>query len=133
MYFLDTNICIYFLKGIYPSINKKLAGLLPAQIKIPVIVMAELLYGAEKSARRKENLEVISKFLTPFEIIPFEEQAAEIYSRIRVSSEAKGISIGPNDLIIASIVLANEGILITNNVKEFRRIKNLQMENWTNV
>lgn len=130
MYFLDTNICIYFLKGLYPTIQEKMQSLQPPQIKIPSIVAAELLYGAAKSIRKKENLENVQKFLIPFEIIPFETQAAETYADIRSATEAKGISIGPNDLIIASIVMANEGILITNNTKEFGRIKNLKIENW---
>lgn len=130
MYFLDTNICIYFLKGVYPAIQEKMQNLHPPQIKIPSIVAAELLYGATKSIRKKENLENVQKFLIPFEIIPFETQAAETYAEIRSVTEAKGISIGPNDLIIASIVMANEGILVTNNTKEFGRIKNLKIENW---
>lgn len=130
MYFLDTNICIYFLKGLYPTIQEKMQSLQPPQIKIPSIVAAELLYGAAKSIRKKENLENVQKFLIPFEIIPFETQAAETYADIRSATEAKGISIGPNDLIIASIVMANEGILVTNNTKEFGRIKNLKIENW---
>lgn len=130
MYFLDTNICIYFLNGSYPSIQKRMETLLPPQIKIPSIVMAELLYGAAKSTRKKENLEIVQKFLIPFEIIPFETQAAEIYAEIRTDAELKGKQIGPNDLIIASTVMSFEGILITNNVKEFGRIKNLAIENW---
>lgn len=130
MYFLDTNICIYFLKGIYPAIREKMQSLQPPQIKIPSIVAAELLYGAAKSIGKKENLENVQKFLIPFEIIPFETQAAETYAEIRSAAEARGISIGPNDLIIASIVMANEGILVTNNTKEFGRIKNLKIENW---
>lgn len=131
MYFLDTNICIYFLKGIFPYLQSKMLSLLPPQIKIPSIVVAELLYGASKSVRKKSNIEVVQKFLIPFEIIPFEMQAAETYAEIRSLTESKGISIGPNDLIIASIVMANEGILVTNNIKEFCRIKNLKIENWT--
>ncbi|MFH1194439.1 MAG: type II toxin-antitoxin system VapC family toxin [bacterium] len=130
MYFLDTNICIYFLKGMHISIRNKIEKLQPPQIKIPSIVMAELLYGAAKSMHKKENLEIIQKFLIPFEIISFETQATEIYADIRSATEAKGISIGPNDLIIASTVMAYEGILVTNNMKEFGRIKNLKIENW---
>lgn len=130
MYFLDTNICIYFLKGIYPSIQKRMEELLPPQIKIPAIVMAELLYGAAKSSKKKENIEIVQKFLIPFEIVPFETQAAEIYADVRAETESKGKPVGPNDLIIASTVMAYEGILVTNNIKEFGKIKNLSVENW---
>ncbi|MEN8191198.1 MAG: type II toxin-antitoxin system VapC family toxin [Bacteroidota bacterium] len=129
-YFLDTNICIYFLKGLYPSIKDKFQQINPNDIKIPSIVKAELLYGIEKSVKKKNNLELVNNFLFPFEIVPFDSSAAEFYSKIRSSLEKSGSIIGPNDLIIASIVAANKGTLISNNEKEFKRIKNLQVKNW---
>jgi|TARA_B100001989_G_C24499441_1_gene444013 tRNA(fMet)-specific endonuclease VapC len=130
-YFLDTNICIYFLKGEYDGIAKNLGLLNPANIKIASIVKAELLFGAEKSKRKKQNLDIINKFLNPYEVVSFDDKATEFYSKIRFSLSAKGKIIGPNDLIIASIVLANDGILVTKNVKEFQRIVNLKIEDWT--
>ncbi len=130
-YYLDTNICIYFLKGMYPNLLKKLLSTSPDDIKITSIVKAELLYGAEKSVKKAENLEKISKFLLPYEIIPFGDNEAIIYSKLRSSLEKKGMIIGPNDLIISAIVISNEGFLVTNNMKEFSRINNLKIENWT--
>jgi len=129
-FFLDTNICIYFLKGISTNINLKLQQTNPNNIKIPSIVRAELLFGAEKSKRKKQNIELINKFLVPLEIIPFDNKAAEFYATVRSSLEKKGKVIGPNDLIIASIVLANNGTLVTNNPKEFKRIRILKVVNW---
>ena len=129
-YFLDTNICIYFLKGIYEELKEKIFTKNPSNIKIPSIVKAELLYGAEKSSNTKQNLEKIYEFLFPFEIIPFNNTDAIHYSKIRTSLEKNENIIGPNDLIIASIVMGNDGILVTNNEKEFKRIKNLIIENW---
>ncbi len=129
-YFLDTNICIYFLKGISKNILNKLEQMNPTKIKIPAIVKAELLFGVEKSSRKKQNEELVKNFLSPFEIVPFDEISAEYYSKVRISLEKKGISIGPNDLFIASIVLAHKGTLVTNNVKEFGRIKGLKVANW---
>ncbi len=130
-YFLDTNICIYFLKGISTNINIKLHQVNPNNIKIPSIVKAELLFGAAKSNRKKQNTELINKFLLPLEIIPFDSRAAEFYAIVRSSLEKKGKVIGPNDLMIASIVLANNGTLVTNNVKEFKRIVKLKVVNWS--
>lgn len=75
-YFLDTNICVYFLKGIYPNILKNLKSKKPDDIKIPSIVKTELLFGAEKSKNKKTNLEKVKNFLFPFEIIPFDSEAA---------------------------------------------------------
>lgn len=130
-YYLDTNICIYFLKGINENIRSRLLEKHPDDIKICSIVKAELLYGAEKSIKKEENLKNIGEFLFPFQIVPFGENDSYSYAKIRSDLEKEGRIIGPNDLLIASTVLKNDGILITNNVKEFERVKNLKIENWT--
>ena len=129
-FFLDTNIIIYFLKGIHPTIRDTLQRLNPNNVKIPSIVKAELLYGAEKSNLKVQNTLKIKQFLEPFEVISFDDNCTTTYSLIRASLESKGSIIGPNDIIIASTVLANNGTLVTHNVKEFMRIKNLKIENW---
>ncbi|HPA63121.1 MAG TPA: type II toxin-antitoxin system VapC family toxin [Spirochaetota bacterium] len=131
MYYLDTNICVYFLKGKYPQVMEKIKKINPIEIKIASIVKAELLYGAEKSQNKETNKNLIIKFLEPFEIKDFDDKCTIEYSKIRSALELKGTTIGPNDYIIASTVLSNDGILITNNVDEFKRIKNLRIENWT--
>ncbi|HQO03115.1 MAG TPA: type II toxin-antitoxin system VapC family toxin [Spirochaetota bacterium] len=130
IYYLDSNICVYFLKGLYPSIMENIQNINPNNIKIPSIVKAELLYGAEKSQQKAKNLSTINRFLEPFEIIPFDDDCSILYSKIRSSMELKGTIIGPNDYIIAATVLAKNGILVTNNKKEFERIKSLKIDNW---
>jgi len=130
MYYLDTNICVYFLKGVYQSIAENIKNTNPNTIKIPSIVKAELLYGAEKSQHKAKNLINIHQFLEPFEIISFDDECSIAYSKIRSAMELKGTVIGPNDYIIASTVLAKNGILVTNNTKEFQKVKNLKLENW---
>lgn len=129
-YFLDTNMCVYILKGFYPSAFQELLSHHPSEIKIPSIVKAELFYGAEKSVKREETIKKITNFLLPFEIVPFGDTASVLYGEVRAELEKRGMPIGPNDLIIASIVLAEQGVLITNNVKEFSRIAQLRLENW---
>ncbi len=129
-YYLDTNICIYFLKGMNEIIKRKLLEKHPDEIKICSIVQAELLYGAEKSIKKEENLKNIKEFLFPFEIVSFGENETESYSKIRAILEKEGRIIGPNDLLIAATVLENDGTLITNNVDEFKRVGNLRIENW---
>jgi len=131
MYFLDTNICIYYLTGKFPKLKKKLLSYNPEMIAIPAVVKAELLYGAEKSKRRKENLEKINEFLHPFQIHGFSDSESKIYASVRTKLEKEEELIGSNDLLIVSIVLSHDGVLITNNTKEFRRVKGLQVENWT--
>lgn len=130
MYFLDSNTCIYFLKNTYPSVSKRWLSLSPSQIKIPAIVKAELLLGAYKSKNKKDTLEKVELLLSPFEIVPFSDEMTHCYADIRSSLEKGGQIIGPNDVLIAAIVRYSQGILVTNNVKEFKRIKNLSIENW---
>jgi len=130
-YFLDTNICIYFLKGEHPSIKTRLNKKTPSDIKIPAIVKAELLFGAEKSQKTSESQQKIMSFLSPFEVLPFGDSETETYARIRAQLEKQGTPIGANDMLIAAIVMAGKGTLVTNNEKEFRRIKGLKLQNWT--
>jgi tRNA(fMet)-specific endonuclease VapC len=129
-FYLDTNICIYFLKGQYPQLLDAIMSQSPDDIKISSVVKAGLLYGAEKSQKREENLEKVKKFLLPFEIVPFDDKAAVEYSVMRANMERTGIVIGPSDLIISATVLSHCGTLITNNEKEFRRVPGLMVENW---
>jgi tRNA(fMet)-specific endonuclease VapC len=130
MYFLDTNTCIYFLNGRYPSIRRRLLATAPKEIAIPALVKAELLLGAYKSKKRELNLDNVERFLAPFAIVPFEDRMAYTYTAIRCEIEKRGTLIGPNDLVIAAIVQFRDGILVTNNVKEFKRIHGLKVENW---
>ena len=129
-FFLDTNTCIYFLKGLHGNIQKTLQTKKPQEIKIPAMVMAELLFGAEHSKRVKQNRETVINFLVPYEIVPFDATAAEMYARIRSQLASLGTPIGPNDLIVAAIVLAHQGTLVTNNQQEFKRVKRLRVTNW---
>jgi tRNA(fMet)-specific endonuclease VapC len=130
-YYLDSNTCIYFLKGKHSELKQRILSENPNNIKIPSIIKAELLNGAEKSQRREENLEIITNFLFPFEIIGFNDAESIEYSKIRSDLEKRGEAIGPNDIIIAATVKANNGILVTNNTKEFERVKNLRLEDWS--
>ena len=131
-YFLDTNIIIYALKGLYPAIEEHFAKIPSQSIVIPTIVLAEIEYGARKSKNYHTTISKYSQFTSVFEKIPFTEKASEFYGIIRSNLEQKGELIGPNDLMIASIVLSENGILVTNNTKEFSRIEGLNLENWTN-
>jgi tRNA(fMet)-specific endonuclease VapC len=99
-------------------------------VKIPSVVLYELYYGAEKSHRRELNISKIQTFVSEIEIIPFDEQAAEIASKIRTDLERKGQVIGGNDTIIAATALAYGTTIVTNNVREFERVQGLIIENW---
>jgi tRNA(fMet)-specific endonuclease VapC len=115
----------------FPVLRSKILSCQPSDVKISAVVKAELLYGAEKSIKRDENRLKILSFLAPFEVIPFKGMAIEYYARIRSDLEKAGTLIGPNDLFIAATVLADDGVLITNNAKEFNRVHGLRLDNWT--
>lgn len=131
VHYLDTSTCIYALKGTHPTIGRELARRSPRDIRVPSIVQGELLYGAEKSEQRTKVLETLARFLDAFEIVPFCTRSAPHYARVRADLERRGTPIGPNDLIIAATVLANNGVLVTHNVKEFGRVKGLRIADWT--
>lgn len=130
MWFLDTNICIYFLKGEYPGITEHLCEKHPSDIRIPAVVEAELRFGVEKSMRKRLNRKKLSQFLSPYQIIPFDSKASISYAPLRFQLQSRGIPMGANDMLIAATVLSRDGILVTANVKEFHRVKGLQLENW---
>lgn len=130
-YHLDTNIIIYALKGTYKEIENHFRSIPFESIVIPRIVIAEIEYGAKKSKNYKQTIEKYNEFINHFEIIDFDEKASRKFGDIRWTLEQEGKQIGPYDLIIASTVLANEGVLVTHNTKEFERIKGLKIEDWT--
>ncbi len=129
-YYLDTNIIIYFINGRYSSIIDKIKKIPSQSIVIPSIVLAEIEYGARKSNDYNKTITKYRQFMNVFSIEQFDVHAAREYGVIRSSLEKAGKLIGPNDMLIASIVKANNGILVTNNVREFERIDGLHIENW---
>jgi tRNA(fMet)-specific endonuclease VapC len=131
MFLLDTNICIYWLKGTYPNIGRRLRALSPDQVAIPSVVQAELFFGACKSLSREKTTATVEAFLAPLTIIPFGSAEARQYARIRAEAESAGKPIGPNDLLIAATTLAQGATLVTHNVREFSRVAGLQLEDWT--
>jgi tRNA(fMet)-specific endonuclease VapC len=129
-YVLDTDTLIYFLKGqewVVEHINRTS----PDKMSITIINHTELLFGVFNSLHQKQNLEKIQNFLKQFEILPFCEEASHIFAKQKAILKKKGKIIADLDLMIASIVLKNKSILITNNTKHFERISELNMENWS--
>lgn len=132
IYFLDTNICIYYIKGKFSeNINKHLRKIKISNIKIPSVVVAELYYGAEKSSMPEKSKSVFDSFLANFEIVDFDNKAALKYGKIRADLERNGMPIGNNDLEIAATALANKATLVTHNTSEFSRIAELKIDDWT--
>ena len=129
-YFLDTNTCIFHLNGSAPGLSNRLENTPTTSVAIPSMVAAELVYGAEKSAKRDQNLKKIGMFLSLYDVVPFDLLVAQVYGAIRRELENTGRSISGNDLTIAATVLAHKGTLVTNNTGEFARVRGLLLEDW---
>lgn len=129
-YILDTNICIYIIKQKPEFVLKRLVRHNPTDIGISIITYFELIYGVHKSSNPEKNLKALKDFIASFEVLDWGESEADSAGKIRASLEKIGKSIGPFDLQIAGQAMANGLILVTNNEKEFSRVKGLKIENW---
>lgn len=127
---LDTNICIYIIKRRPQSVLRRF-GLFPVgDIGISTVTLAEMEYGAARSAQPRKNREALQQFISPLDIVAFDKPATETYGRIRATLEKKGRPIGAMDLLIAAHALSLAVRLVTNNEREFKRVPGLQVENW---
>ena len=127
---LDSDVCINCMHGKNKYAFNKITSFTSANFKIPAIVLAELWFGVEHSSSRDANACVLEVFLHDFAIAPFDESCAKAYSKIRQELSSQGMLIGPNDMLIAATAIANDATLISNNVREFSRIKALKVESW---
>jgi len=130
IYLLDTNVCIRYLNGRSDSIRRQIESRRPQEIALCSIVKAELFHGVARSKNPDRNLARLRRFLTPFSSLPFDDRAAELYGELRAQLEQVGELIGPNDLLIAAIAVANNVTLVTHNIREFGRVKDLKLEDW---
>lgn len=127
-YLLDTDICIGWLRG-RGEARDSLDSLEGNRLTICSIVRAELQVGIWKS-RRFEDEDELMKFIAPFQSFAFDDASADHYGRIRAQLEREGQMIGTNDLMIASIALANNLTVVTRNVDEFHRVPGLRIKRW---
>jgi tRNA(fMet)-specific endonuclease VapC len=130
MFMLDTDICIYTIKRKPLSVLKRLEMLQTGMVFMSSITFAELMNGAKKSKFVDDNIRRLNALSEIIDVLPFDKDAAVAYGDIRSDLEKRGIIIGSNDLLIASHALSRNLILVTNNVKEFSRVKGLNIENW---
>jgi len=129
-YLIDTNICIYIMNQRDISLIQKFKKLTVGDVGISSITLSELNYGVYKSSNVSINKVRLEEFLMPLEVSAYDEKSSVIYGQIRSQLEKKGQIIGPYDMLIASHAISEGLILITNNEKEFKRIKKLKYKNW---
>lgn len=127
---LDTNICIYLIKQQPPTVIERFQSHPVGEIGISSITAAELAYGVSKSSHASKNRHALEQFLAPLEVAAFDQAAAWSYGRLRGQLEAKRAQIGSMDMLIAAHALSLGVRLVSNNLREFRRVPNLRLENW---
>jgi tRNA(fMet)-specific endonuclease VapC len=130
-YLLDTNICIYLIKKHPPEVLANFQKIKLSQLYIPTITIFELYYGIEKNNSHQRNLNALESFIAPLTIVDFTIDAAKQAAKIRSDLEKQGNIIGAYDIQIAAIALSLDMVLLTNNIREFERVRNLKLENWT--
>jgi tRNA(fMet)-specific endonuclease VapC len=127
-YLLDTNICIYYLKGV-KNILKRIKEIGLNNCAISEITVAELKYGIERSSKQEKNRKLINDFIESVTIIPI-ISSFDIYAKEKASLRKQGKIIDEFDLLIGCTAIVNDMILVTGNVKHFERLKDIRIENW---
>lgn len=129
-YLLDTNALSDLMKNPQGAVAAKLRSLSPSdQFCTSIVVAAELRYGAAKKASAVLSARV-EELLQAMEVLPLNGDADRHYGRLRADLERRGMLIGGNDMLIAAHALAANCILVTANVQEFSRVRDLKLENW---
>jgi tRNA(fMet)-specific endonuclease VapC len=129
-FLLDTNTCIRFLNGRAPAVKERLIAMADDDIAVCSVVKAEMFAGAEKSRDPQRSRALQDEFFARYVSLPFDDRAADRYGRVRAHLERQGRPIGPNDLMIAAITLANGVTLVTHNTDEFARVPDMLLEDW---
>ncbi len=129
-FMLDTNVCIDVLRRNDREILRHFDSCQVGEIAISSITLAELQHGVFKGNNPARNLDILVDFCAPLEILPFDDQVAETYGRVRAALERAGTPIGPLDTLIAAHALSIDCTLVTNNEDEFRQVADLAVENW---
>jgi len=129
-YLLDTNICIYLIKKHPPEVLARFQQIQLKQLHIPTITLFELYYGIEKNNSQQRNLAALENFIAPLTVVDFTLDAAKKAAKVRSNLQKLGTPIGAYDVQIAAVALSLNMTLLTNNTREFERVKGLKLENW---
>jgi tRNA(fMet)-specific endonuclease VapC len=130
-YMLDTDTCSYIMRRSRVAVLKRLAKVAVSDVCISVITKSELLFGVEVSPKRRQDEVALTAFLQYVEVLDFPDKACSHYAKIRADLKTSGTMIGANDLFIAAHARSLRLTLITNKIREFRRVRGLSIDNWT--
>lgn len=126
---LDTDICIYAMKGREQKLASRLEEL-SGHCAISDISLFELYAGAHRYDFPAKRLSIIEDFSNRLKILPFDSKAARIAGPIQYKLESEGQRIGNYDILIAATALSRNLVLISKNIREFNRVPGLQVEQW---
>jgi tRNA(fMet)-specific endonuclease VapC len=129
-YLLDTNTVSFYIRRSSAALERRLRRTPAARVGLSVVTEMELRYGLARNPRLR-IAPLVEDFLAGITIVALTSEVARVYARIRAELDAAGTPIGPLDLMIASSAVALRSRLVTNNVKEFRRVRGLRCEDWT--
>ena len=132
-YMLDTDTCAFILRKSSPALMARIQTVPLQQQCMSVVTLAELLYGVQVSSRKKANRDAVDLLARHVRVIEWTADAAEHYAEIRADLKKKGQQLGANDLMIAAHARSMGAFIVTNNVKDFGRVKALKLENWTDA
>jgi tRNA(fMet)-specific endonuclease VapC len=130
LYMLDTDICSYIMKRSHSQLLEKLKSVEIESIAISVVTEAELLYGVKLSCKPKLAQSAVEGFIRHVRVLDWSREAALHYADIRAVLHKRGEMIGANDLMIAAHGRSLEATVVTNNLREFSKVKSLSVENW---
>jgi len=130
-YLLDTNICIYFLKGQF-ELDKRFEKAEVENCFVSEITVAELKFGAENSEKKEENRKVVDEFVSKFTIIPI-FNSLDVYAKEKARLRTKGQPLDDFDLLIGATAISNNLTLVTRNISDFERLNGIDIENWVTV
>lgn len=130
---LDTDTCIFLMRGESPALAARVQSVPLQQQVMSAVTFAELTYGVQASAaaKRKQNQSVLDSLVLHLAVLDWPQDAAKHYAEIRADLNKRGAQLGAADLMIAAHARAVGAIVVTNNVKDFERVKSLEVENWT--
>ena len=130
LYMLDTDTCAFVLRKSSPGLLTRIQAIPLDQQCMSVVTFAELLYGVQLSTKKKANREAVDAVARHLQVLQWTPDAAEYYADIRVELRKKGQQLGANDLMIAAHARSLGAVIVTNNLKDFGRVKGLRVENW---
>jgi tRNA(fMet)-specific endonuclease VapC len=132
VYMLDTDTCIFLMRGASPALATHVQSVALQQQVMSAVTFAELSYGVQASAaaKRKQNQAVLDNLALHLAVLDWPQEAARHCAEIRLDLKKRGAQLGAADLMIAAHARAMGAIVVTNNTKDFGRVKGLQVENW---